>query len=166
MDLHALCCVKKVNGKTIHNIVCFDSYLLFLRCFGTGCQSKLIPDLFGKQLVMELPTLWSSWSFLRAMEDAAPRWAEQVSSKPGLLLDHHWSSFCGFASVATAVRRNCTLFVEVICCQKMWLLERLTLWSRGWELPIFVVWFLRIIPPFIYCYKISTILNMYQHIQK
>lgn len=50
---------QRETGKTIHKLVCFDSRMLFLRCFGVGCQGKLIPDFCRKKPMP--PALLSSW---------------------------------------------------------------------------------------------------------
>lgn len=123
--------------------MCFDSEMLFLACFGLGCQGTLIPDLYGKQMKVALPEFWSSWTSLQALtdvEDPAPSWAGLVSSQPGPFLHHHHGSCCGSESVIVALWRDCAPFSEeVVHFQKMWPLERLSLLSRGSKLCAFVV---------------------------
>lgn len=95
--------VQKGKLGKLSKLMCFGSEMLFLTCLGPGCQEKLIPDLYGKQLKVVLPEPWSSWTSmqtLRDVEDAAPSWAGLVSSQPGPFLPHHHRFFCGSANIA------------------------------------------------------------------
>lgn len=162
VQLHALCLEGKIR-KMIHKLVCFDSEMLFLTCFGLGCQGKLIPDLCGTQPMVALPAPWSSWTTLQSLrdvQDGVPSWAGLVSSQPGPFLHHHHGFFCGSASIAVAMRRDCAAFSEeVIHFQKMWPLRSLSLLSRGLKLCIFMILLLlRIRPSFIYSYKAHQLL--------